>query len=536
MNIIELLKQQVTAKVLQGDNQYQDEKIGALYTFFPILLTILKSKPELITTLQQNLNPRITDVFSQHPETVNNFLGLVSGDAPKEDIEKTLNHAIAPTLTLLADQAGSDDKNAIFDLIKAQWGNIENALPTWAKGLFNTLGLNVGGLSDGGLGIAAGLGAVGAGVAAAATQVGSAVKDTAHDVVTKVGATVEEVLHKPTETVSHVASSVKDTAHNAINEVEKKSNWLLPIIALLVLAGLAALLFKQCSSKPPVAADASGATSQAMAELQAAELHLTTDATGALSTVSALSSSDSVLDKLKASIGKVFGQSDALKDTANASYAADLPDLNSVEQVLAKIKGLPHVSLAWVGNQLSIQSPDLAQAQKLADELKGLLPNVQITATQSVADASVAGTNGAEVNVNARNSQADQALTSIQVNKANINDVVSALNLQVINFATGSAGIPADNKAILDKAATLLKQLPEAKIVVNGFTDNAGNPDSNQALSEKRAKSVVTYLIGKGVGAGQLTAAGHGQDNPIADNTTKEGQFKNRRIEFAVAP
>ncbi len=185
---------------------------------------------------------------------------------------------------------------------------------------------------------------------------------------------------------------------------------------------------------------------------------------------------------------------------------------------------------------MSIQSPDLTQAQKLADELKGLLPNVQITATQSVADASVAGTNGADVNVNARNSQADQALTSIQVNNANINDVVSALNLQVINFATGSAGIPADNKAILDKAATLLKQLPEAKIVVNGFTDNAGNPDSNQALSEKRAKSVVTYLIGKGVGAGQLTAAGHGQDNPIADNTTKEGQFKNRRIEFAVAP
>lgn len=53
MNIIELLKQQVTAKVLQGDNQFQDEKIGALSAFYPILLTVLKSKPELIDTLQE---------------------------------------------------------------------------------------------------------------------------------------------------------------------------------------------------------------------------------------------------------------------------------------------------------------------------------------------------------------------------------------------------------------------------------------------------------------------------------------------------
>ena len=73
MNIIELLKERVTTKVLQGDLQFQDEKIGALSAFYPILLSVLKSKPELINTLQQNLNPRLGDIFSHQPETVTHF-------------------------------------------------------------------------------------------------------------------------------------------------------------------------------------------------------------------------------------------------------------------------------------------------------------------------------------------------------------------------------------------------------------------------------------------------------------------------------
>ena len=519
MNIIELLKQQVTSKVLQGDNQFQDEKIGALYAFYPILLSVLKSKPELITTLQQNLNPRLADVFSHHSESVDKFLGLVSGNAPVQEVEKTLNHSIAPSLSLLADQAGSDDKHGIFELIKAQWGNIESALPAWAGGLFTTLGLSVGGLGLGG----------------ALGNVGATVKETVTETASKIHDAGENILHKSSETISTTASTVQHKAHEAVDEIEKKSNWILPIIALLVLVAIAALLLKQCSSKPPVASGGAlvEGASQAVAEKQAAELHLATDAQGNLANVSASSSGQSLLDSLKGSIAKVFGKPDALQATADPAYAADLPDQNAVEKVLAKVKGIPNVSLAWIGNQLTIQSPDLAQAQKLADELKGLVPAVQVTASQS-ADAGSTGASDASANVDTSNSQAAAALSSIQADKANINDVAAALNLQVINFATGSASIPDANKAILDKAANLLKQLPDAKLVVKGFTDNVGNANSNKTLSEKRAKSVVAYLEGKGATSGQLTAEGHGQDNPIADNSTKDGQFKNRRIEFEV--
>ncbi|WP_151806912.1 OmpA family protein [Acinetobacter bereziniae] len=505
MNIIELLKQQVTTKVLQHDQQFQDEKNGALSAFFPILLTIFKSKPELISTLQQNLNPRLADIFSYRPETVSQFLDLVRGDAPTQDIENTLNHAISPTLSLLADQAESDNKHEIFDLIKAQWGDIQAALPAWAGGLFTALGLSVGGL-------------------------GFAANAEAVPVAETVIPPVEPVAPAPVEIVT--PTPVPPLKSNSVQEEPKKSNWLLPIIALLVIAGLAALLFKQCSSKPAAVGEpATQSTSQAVADLQAAEFQLSTDAQGKLANCQAQSSSQTLLDQLKGAVASVFGQADQCQITANTAYADDLPDQNAINQVLTKIKGIPNISLAWMGDQFTIQAPDLAQAQKLADELKGIIPNVNITANQSTANLAASD---ATANVDTSNSQADQALSNIQVDSANVNDIAAALNLQVINFATGSTGIPDANKAILDKAASLLKQLPDAKLVVKGFTDNVGNAALNKTLSEKQAKSVVAYLVEKGVHSSQLTAEGHGQDNPIADNSTKEGQFKNRRIEFEV--
>ena len=56
----------------------------------------------------------------------------------------------------------------------------------------------------------------------------------------------------------------------------------------------------------------------------------------------------------------------------------------------------------------------------------------------------------------------------------------------------------------------------------------------NQILSENRAKAVVDYLIGKGVGPNRMTFKGLGESDPIASNETEEGRKKNRRVEFKV--
>jgi OOP family OmpA-OmpF porin len=71
-----------------------------------------------------------------------------------------------------------------------------------------------------------------------------------------------------------------------------------------------------------------------------------------------------------------------------------------------------------------------------------------------------------------------------------------------------------------------------SKIEISGHTDNVGNPTYNQKLSEGRAKSVVDYLITKGVSENVLTFVGYGQDRPVDTNKTEAGKANNRRVEF----
>jgi outer membrane protein OmpA-like peptidoglycan-associated protein len=72
------------------------------------------------------------------------------------------------------------------------------------------------------------------------------------------------------------------------------------------------------------------------------------------------------------------------------------------------------------------------------------------------------------------------------------------------------------------------------KLEVRGHTDSTGGEKINQKLSERRADSVVEYMIKKGISPERLRAVGMGMSQPIADNKTAEGRKKNRRTEFFV--
>ncbi len=107
--------------------------------------------------------------------------------------------------------------------------------------------------------------------------------------------------------------------------------------------------------------------------------------------------------------------------------------------------------------------------------------------------------------------------------------------LERVEFATGSAKIVgAQSFKVLDAVSGLLKGNEAIKVRVEGHTDNVGKPANNKKLSQARAESVTKYLVGKGIAKERLTAEGLGQEKPIADNNTKEGKQKNRRVEFHV--
>ena len=115
-------------------------------------------------------------------------------------------------------------------------------------------------------------------------------------------------------------------------------------------------------------------------------------------------------------------------------------------------------------------------------------------------------------------------------------DLVKALNLAVIHFATGSAKISPDSMDIVKKAAATLKAAAAGtKVEIGGHTDNVGNPVSNMKLSEARANSVMGTLVKMGVNAAMLSAKGYGDTKPMGSNDSPEGKAANRRMEFTLA-
>lgn len=106
------------------------------------------------------------------------------------------------------------------------------------------------------------------------------------------------------------------------------------------------------------------------------------------------------------------------------------------------------------------------------------------------------------------------------------------LTLEGVNFDNDSATLRPDSIATLDAAAATLKEWGEVKIEVAGHTDSVDTDAYNLRLSQRRADAVRAYLIEKGIAAERLFAKGYGEAQPVADNRTPEGRFKNRRVEL----
>jgi outer membrane protein OmpA-like peptidoglycan-associated protein len=112
--------------------------------------------------------------------------------------------------------------------------------------------------------------------------------------------------------------------------------------------------------------------------------------------------------------------------------------------------------------------------------------------------------------------------------------VGSKIALRNIFFATGSATLKSESNTELDRLVKLMKDVPSLKVEISGHTDNVGSPSMNEKLSQDRATSVVTYLIGKGIDKGRLTAKGYGETRPVGSNNSAEGRQENRRVEFEI--
>ncbi|MFK8067171.1 MAG: OmpA family protein [Gammaproteobacteria bacterium] len=108
------------------------------------------------------------------------------------------------------------------------------------------------------------------------------------------------------------------------------------------------------------------------------------------------------------------------------------------------------------------------------------------------------------------------------------------MTLEGVNFAFDSDELTYESQAILDNAASTLNSNSLVNVEVVGHTDSIGSESYNHSLSERRAAAVVEYLTNNGVSGSRLSSAGMGESNPVADNTTEDGRYSNRRVELVV--
>jgi outer membrane protein OmpA-like peptidoglycan-associated protein len=104
--------------------------------------------------------------------------------------------------------------------------------------------------------------------------------------------------------------------------------------------------------------------------------------------------------------------------------------------------------------------------------------------------------------------------------------------LRGVHFDFNKYNIRPSDAAVLDEAASVLKNYPNVRVDVNGYTDSIGSDEYNLRLSEKRADAVVEYLEKDGIPADRLTPHGYGKTNFVASNSTREGRAQNRRVEL----
>ncbi|MDV7141311.1 OmpA family protein [Tropicimonas sp. TH_r6] len=103
-----------------------------------------------------------------------------------------------------------------------------------------------------------------------------------------------------------------------------------------------------------------------------------------------------------------------------------------------------------------------------------------------------------------------------------------------VSFSSGSTRLRPESEPVLSSLVEIIGRCPDMVIEVGGHTDSVGSEATNQRLSEQRANAVARYLTEEGIDAARFQTKGYGESQPIAENDTDRGRWRNRRIAFVI--
>lgn len=124
-----------------------------------------------------------------------------------------------------------------------------------------------------------------------------------------------------------------------------------------------------------------------------------------------------------------------------------------------------------------------------------------------------------------------ELVVDIELHKIEVGTIITLKN---IFFDYDKSVLRPESETELNNVVDVLKNNARIKVEISGHTDSRGSDEYNKNLSHARAKTIVEYLIEKGIDKARLTYQGYGEENPVADNDTEEGRQLNRRVEFKI--
>ena len=104
----------------------------------------------------------------------------------------------------------------------------------------------------------------------------------------------------------------------------------------------------------------------------------------------------------------------------------------------------------------------------------------------------------------------------------------------IIYFEYDSFNLTGESKSILTQKASVMKQFPQLRVIIEGHCDERGTEEYNMALGERRARAAYEYLLKLGVSPNQLQMISYGKDRPAVAGNDEAAWAQNRRDEFKV--
>ncbi|MFM0235508.1 OmpA family protein [Paraburkholderia sediminicola] len=366
--------------------------------------------------------------------------------------------------------------------------------------------------------------------------------------------------------VAEATSSIRVPADAVVREERRSHKWLWWLLAVIA-AVLAFLFLRGCHSEQRGEQSSERSSAEAAATVQPASAPAQASAAAAATPAASAAAANAAIEAQQPAVAPAptkdsqlsFTVDSAGKPTLTATVGSEAEKTQLID-ALTKRFGADH----FVANVTVDQ--DTRQADWLA-RLDGLLPLMALPGAEVKVDGTHVELSGSAANAKLGWLDKLKSLfgASYQIGSFNVEqavanatenfrgaikslltpdsscattDVVKVLNLQVINFASAGARVPASALEDLNQSAQVLNACAHngktAKLEVAGYSDNVGGAQANLQLSKKRAEAVRAYLVKMGVPADSLVAQGYGDASPVASNDTASGRFANRRIEFVA--